>query len=197
LKPYGDLDFEAAVSLFAEMVKAGARAGADCILIETMSDTYELKAAVLAAKENSDLPVFATLIFDEKGRLLTGGDIPSAVALLEGLGVDAFGLNCGMGPVQMAPLLEELLRLYLHAGHPQSQCGVPAPRRRNRVWTSPPPTLPAKWRRLPRSAAFGRLLRHHSRSHLRHDRGLPGHSPFGPCPEIASAHLFLRRRGGL
>ncbi len=110
LKPYGDLDFEDAVSQFAPVVRAGAAAGADCVLIETMSDTYELKAAVLSAKENCCLPVLATLIFDEKGTLLTGGDIPSAVALLEGLGVSALGLNCGMGPAQMRPLVEELLR---------------------------------------------------------------------------------------
>jgi len=131
LKPYGDLDFEDAISLFAAVVKAGAEAGADCILIETMSDTYELKAAVLAAKENSDLPVFATLIFDENGRLLTGGDIAAVVALLEGLCVDAFGLNCGMGPVQMAPLVDELLRytstpiiVNPNAGLPRSEAGV-------------------------------------------------------------------------
>lgn len=131
LKPYGDLGFEEAVSLFAETVRAGDAAGADCVLIETMSDTYELKAAVLAAKENSTLPVFATVILDENGRLLTGGDIPSVVALLEGLGVDAFGFNCGMGPVQMAPLAEELLRytstpviLNPNAGLPRYEAGV-------------------------------------------------------------------------
>lgn len=131
LKPYGDLDFEEAVSLFAPLVKAGAKAGADCILIETMSDTYELKAAVLAAKENADLPIFATLIFDESGRLLTGGDIPAVVALLEGLGVDAFGFNCGMGPAQVAPLVDELLRytstpviVNPNAGLPRYEAGV-------------------------------------------------------------------------
>lgn len=131
LRPYGDLDFEDAVSLFAELAEAGAEAGADCVLIETMSDTYELKAAVLAAKEHTDLPVFATIILDEKGRLLTGGDIPSAVALLEGLGADAFGLNCGMGPAQMAPLVEELLEytstpviVNPNAGLPRTEAGV-------------------------------------------------------------------------
>ena len=77
----------------------------DLILIETMSDSLELKAAVLAAKENSELPVFATVIFDEKGRLLTGGDAASVVALLEGLKVDALGINCGLGPVQMLSLI--------------------------------------------------------------------------------------------
>ncbi len=108
LKPLGDLDFEDAVSLFAQSIKAGAEAGADLVLIETMSDTYELKAAVLAAKESCKLPVFATVALDLNGKLLTGGDIHSVVALLEGLRVDALGLNCGLGPVQMLPFLEEL-----------------------------------------------------------------------------------------
>lgn len=107
LKPMGDLDFSDAVEVFARTVRAG-RDGADAVLIETMSDTYELKAAVLAAKENCSLPVFVTMIFDEKGRLLTGADIQTAVAMLEGLGVDALGFNCGLGPKQMIGLLGEL-----------------------------------------------------------------------------------------
>ena len=102
LKPLGDLDFEAAYEAYSEVVKLGVEAGADLIHIETMSDLYELKAAVLAAKEHSDLPVFATVIFDEKGKMLTGGDVKSAIALLEGLRVDALGLNCGLGPEQMS-----------------------------------------------------------------------------------------------
>lgn len=110
LKPLGDLDFETAVEAFREVMKYGEAAGADLIHIETMSDTYELKAAVLAAKESTSLPVFATMIFDERGKLLTGGDVASAVAMLEGLGVDALGINCGLGPDQMIPILEELLR---------------------------------------------------------------------------------------
>ncbi|NCB28701.1 MAG: homocysteine methyltransferase [Clostridia bacterium] len=110
LQPLGDLSFDDAYAAFADMVKAGAAAGADLILIETMSDAYELKAAVLAAKENCDLPVFATVVFDEKGKLLTGGNVPGVVALLEGLGVDALGVNCGLGPVQMAPFVSDLLR---------------------------------------------------------------------------------------
>lgn len=108
LKPMGDLGFEEAYETFKEVVKYGEEAGADLIHIETMSDTYEVKAAVLAAKENTGLPVFATMIFDEKGKLLTGGDVASVVALLEGLRVDALGINCGMGPEQMIPVLEEI-----------------------------------------------------------------------------------------
>ena len=109
LKPMGDLAFEDAYEAFKEVVKYGEDAGVDLIHIETMSDTYEVKAAVLAAKENTDLPVFATMIFDEKGKLLTGGDVPSVVAMLEGLRVDALGINCGMGPEQMLPILSEIM----------------------------------------------------------------------------------------
>lgn len=109
LAPLGDLDFEDAYDAFREMMVAGERAGADLIHIETMSDTYELKAAVLAAKENTTLPVFATVVFDEKGNLLTGGDIECVVALLEGLGVDALGINCGLGPIQMIELVKEMI----------------------------------------------------------------------------------------
>ena len=109
LKPMGTLSFEEAYDTYKEVVIYGAEAGADLIHIETMNDTYELKAAVLAAKENCSLPVFATVAFDEKGKLLTGADIPSVVALLEGLGVDALGINCGLGPKQMLPLLNEIM----------------------------------------------------------------------------------------
>ena len=109
LRPMGDLTFEEAYDTFKEVMVYGERAGAQVIHIETMSDTYEVKAAVLAAKENTSLPVFATLIFDRHGKLLTGGDVPSVVALLEGLGVDALGMNCGMGPEQMLPILQEMV----------------------------------------------------------------------------------------
>lgn len=109
LKPMGDLEFETAYEAFKEVMIYGEQAGADLIHIETMSDTYELKAAVLAAKENTTLPVFVTTIFDERGKLLTGADVPSVVALLEGLRVDALGINCGMGPEQMMPILHEIL----------------------------------------------------------------------------------------
>ena len=103
LKPLGDLPFEAAVSLYKEVVSIGVAAGADLVLIETMSDSYELKAAVLAAKEagidpktGERLPIFATVIYDEKGKLLTGGNVESTVALLEGLGVDVLGSTAAL-----------------------------------------------------------------------------------------------------
>lgn len=107
LAPMGDLSFEDAYEAFKEAAVIGEACGVDFIHIETMSDAYEVKAAVLAAKENTVLPVFVTLIFDEKGKLLTGGDVPAVVALLEGLRVDAIGINCGLGPEQMLPILEE------------------------------------------------------------------------------------------
>ena len=108
LEPLGDLPFERAVELFGEVVRYGSRAGADLVLIETMSDSYEAKAAVLAARENCSLPVCITVTFDEKGKLLTGGSVDSTVALLEGLRVDALGVNCGLGPEQMIPIVKRL-----------------------------------------------------------------------------------------
>ena len=107
LKPLGDLAFEDAVNLFAEGVRAAAEA--DVILIETMNDAYETKAAVLAAKENSDLPIFVTNAYDGSGKLMTGADPRAMVALLEGLRVDALGINCSLGPEQMLPVVETLL----------------------------------------------------------------------------------------
>ena len=130
LKPLGELDFEDAYQMFSEVVETGAREGADLVLIETMSDSYELKAAVLAAKEHCSLPVFATVIFDGRGKLLTGGNAESTVALLEGLGVDALGINCGLGPVQMKAILEDIMRVASvpvivnpNAGLPRSEGG--------------------------------------------------------------------------
>lgn len=131
LKPMGDLSFEDAYAAFAETMRYGEEAGADLIHIETMSDTYEVKAAVLAAKECTKLPVFVTMIFDEKGKLLTGGDVPSVVSMLEGLRVDALGMNCGLGPKQMLPILREVMKytslpviVKPNAGLPKQKDGV-------------------------------------------------------------------------
>jgi len=110
LKPLGDLDFEEAVEIFKKTVKIGAEQGVDLILIETMNDIYEAKAAILAAKENSDLPVFLTTAYDESGKLLTGADPKTVVAVAEGLGVDALGVNCSLGPKQMMGIVETLTR---------------------------------------------------------------------------------------
>lgn len=108
LKPLGEISFDEAYNTFREIIVSGEQAGADLILIETVSDSYEIKAAVLAAKENSKLPIIVTMIFDENGKLLTGGDVASVTAMLEGLGVDAIGFNCGLGPEQMKKLLPQL-----------------------------------------------------------------------------------------
>lgn len=108
LEPLGDLPFEEAYEAFKPMCIAGEQAGADLCLIETMNDTYEIKAAVLAAKENTNLPIVVTMVFDECGKLLTGADMEAAVAMLEGLKVDALGLNCGFGPDVMKNFLPRL-----------------------------------------------------------------------------------------
>lgn len=105
LEPLGDLSFEEAYEAFKPVCIAGERAGADLCLIETMNDTYEIKAAVLAAKENTKLPIVVTMVFDENGKLLTGADMEAATAMLEGLRVDAIGLNCGFGPDVMKEFL--------------------------------------------------------------------------------------------
>lgn len=130
LKPYGTLEFEDACEAYGEVVRYGAEAGADIVIIETMGDSYELKAAVLAAKENSSLPIFATVTLDEKGKMLTGGDVESVTALLEGLGVDVIGLNCGLGPVQLKPYVEKMVSVASmpvmvnpNAGLPRSEEG--------------------------------------------------------------------------
>lgn len=109
LAPAGDLPFEEAVGVFAEIVKAGSAAGADFILLETFTDLYELKAAVVAAKENSDLPIFATMSFEENGTTFFGTCVESMVATLEGLGVSALGANCSLGPKQLAPVVNKIL----------------------------------------------------------------------------------------
>ena len=109
LKPLGDLDFEDAVSLFAKTVKLGVKYGADLIIIETMNDSYETKAAVLAAKENSDLPIIVSNVYGADGKLMTGADPAAMVTLLEGMGVDAIGANCSLGPKQLTPVVKEIL----------------------------------------------------------------------------------------
>lgn len=131
LEPLGDLSFDRAVEFFSEVITSGAEAGADLVLIETMSDSYEAKAAVLAAKECCDLPIIVTTIYDEKGKLLTGGNVDSTVALLEGLGVDALGINCGLGPDKMVPIVKRLTEVASlpivvnpNAGLPRSENGM-------------------------------------------------------------------------
>ena len=130
LKPLGDLEFEEAVSIFSKTVALGVKYGADLILIETMNDSYETKAALLAAKENSDLPVIVSNAYGEDGKLMTGATPAAMVAMLEGMGVDALGANCSLGPKQLRGVMLELLEnasvpviLKPNAGLPQSVNG--------------------------------------------------------------------------
>ena len=109
LKPLGDLDFEDAVEVFAKTVRLGVKYGVDLIIIETMNDSYETKAALLAAKENSSLPVIVTNAYGEDGKLMTGANPSAMVALLEGMGADAIGANCSLGPKQLKKVALELL----------------------------------------------------------------------------------------
>lgn len=106
LKPLGDMDFEEAVELFGANVRVAEKCGVDLILIETMNDSYETKAAVVAAKENSSLPVFVTNAYDESGKLMTGADPLAMISMLEGLRVDALGMNCSFGPDKMLEIID-------------------------------------------------------------------------------------------
>ncbi len=130
LEPLGDLPFDDAVEMYAATVREGTACGVDLILIETMSDLYETKAALLAAKENSDLPVFVTNAYGEDGKLLTGADPTTAAVVLAGLGADAVGLNCSLGPELMLPLVQEIAEATSlpvvcnpNAGLPESENG--------------------------------------------------------------------------
>ncbi len=109
LSPLGNLPFERAVELFSRTISAGVKAGADVIAIETMNDIYEAKAAVVAARECCGLPVMVTLVFGEDGKTMTGTTPEAAVALLEGLRVDALGVNCSLGPAQMKGVVKRML----------------------------------------------------------------------------------------
>ena len=115
LKPLGELEFEDAVESFKKTVILGEKAGADLVIIETMSDTYEAKAALLAVKESTSLPVFVTVAFGENEKLMTGADAKAVVALLESMGADAIGLNCGLGPHQMKNIAKQFV----------SNCSIP------------------------------------------------------------------------
>ncbi|MGN1030434.1 MAG: homocysteine S-methyltransferase family protein, partial [Butyricicoccaceae bacterium] len=110
LAPMGTLDFDDAYRIFARQIVCGAQAGADAIYIETMTDLLETKAAVLAAKENCDLPVFATMSFEATGRTFLGVPPEAAVITLEGLGVDAIGINCSLGPVEILPIAAQMAK---------------------------------------------------------------------------------------
>lgn len=108
LEPLGTLSFDEAYDIYKEMVTAGEAAGADLVIFETMSDLYEVKAAVLAARENTSLPVWVTMTFEAAGRTFVGCTVPAMGLTLSGLGVDAMGFNCSLGPRELLPLVEEL-----------------------------------------------------------------------------------------
>jgi 5-methyltetrahydrofolate--homocysteine methyltransferase len=108
LEPLGDLSFDECYSQFSKIAILAKQSGADLIIIETMSDTLEAKAAILAVKENTDLPVFCTMTFDESYKTLTGADVKVMCAILEGLGADCIGINCGLGPKQIGEMMAEL-----------------------------------------------------------------------------------------
>lgn len=128
LEPMGSLNFEEAYDAYAQVMKAGAKAGADLIVIETMTDLYETKAALLAAKENTDLPVLVSMTFEENGRTFTGCSLESMVLTLESLNADAIGLNCSLGPEQLSVLVDRLCRLTDLPVLAKPNAGLPDPK---------------------------------------------------------------------
>ena len=126
LEPMGTLPFEEALEIFAELVRAG-RDKADIIAIETMTDLYEVKAAVLAAKENSDLPVMVSMSFEGNGRTFTGTSLEAMALTLEGLGVDAMGINCSLGPDEIFPMIMKLKTLTSVPVFAKPNAGLPDP----------------------------------------------------------------------
>lgn len=125
LEPSGDLSFDECYESFKRTAETAERSGADLVIIETMSDTLEAKAAVLAIKENTGLPVFCTMTFDESGKTLTGADVVVMCAMLEGLGADCIGINCGLGPAQIAVMMEELAKYASIPIMAQPNAGLP------------------------------------------------------------------------
>ena len=110
LQPYGEMSLEEAVEIFATTVRIGVEYGVDLVYIETMNDSYETKAAVLAVKENCDLPIFVSNAYSDDDKLMTGATPEAMVAMLEGLGVDAIGVNCSYGPTKSASVIEQYLK---------------------------------------------------------------------------------------
>ena len=125
LEPMGTLSFDRAYEIYKRQVVQGVKSGVDIILLETMTDLYELKAAVLAVKENSELPLFATMTFEENSRTFTGCSPEAMVLVLEGLGVDALGVNCSLGPKQLKTIVEEICSLAHIPVMVQPNAGLP------------------------------------------------------------------------
>lgn len=135
MEPMGTLSFDQAYDLVKEEVLAGAKAGCDLVLLETMTDIYELKAAILAIKENSELPILATMTFEANGRTLTGTDPETMVNILEGLGVDALGMNCSLGPVESKVILADILKYASIPVMIQPNAGLPEIRNGETVYS--------------------------------------------------------------
>lgn len=126
MEPMGTMTFDVAYEMFKRQIIAGTKAGADIVLLETMSDLLEVKAAVLAVRENTDLPVFVTMTFQEDGRTFVGTDPKSAAITLSGLRVDALGVNCSLGPVELMPVIEELIKYSRVPVMVQPNAGLPS-----------------------------------------------------------------------
>ena len=135
LAPLGSMTFDEAVEIFKITISAGAEAGADLIAIETMNDIYEMKAAIIAAKESCSLPVLATLVFGEDGKTMTGTSPEAAVAVLEGLGVDALGVNCSLAPAQMTEVVGRMLAVSSTPVVVKPNAGLPAEREGETVYS--------------------------------------------------------------
>lgn len=138
MEPMGTISFDRAYEVYARMMRAGEQAGADLIVIETISDLYEAKAAILAAKEQTSLPVFCTMTFQEDGRTFVGCDPLTAVITLQGLGVDALGVNCSLGPKHLRPVVETILRYARAPVMMQANAGLPAIREGVSVYDTSP-----------------------------------------------------------
>lgn len=147
IEPLGALTFDEAVAAFSELIECG-KDGCDLILIETMSDLYELKAAVIAAKEVCDLPIVATVALDAKGKLLTGADVLTVVALLEGLGVTALGVNCGFGPMALLPHVREMLSVASVPIVANPNAGLPEMKGGKAVYSLTPEAFAAEMREM-------------------------------------------------
>ncbi|KAA8667770.1 homocysteine S-methyltransferase family protein [Clostridium sp. MT-14] len=138
MEPAGNLSFETAYKLFKNQVIVGKKAGADLVLIETMSDLYETKAAILAAKENTTLPVFCTMTFQQDGRTLMGTDPKTMVVTLEALGVDALGVNCSLGPSELQGIVDEILEYSSIPVMVQPNAGLPRYDGKNTIYDITP-----------------------------------------------------------
>ena len=182
MAPFGDMTFDEAYEQFTEIVRAGAAAGADLVLIETMSDLLEAKAALLAAKEHTDLPVFVTMTFGEDGRTFLGTDPACAAVTLTSLGADVVGINCSLGPAELAGALEAMLAVTDRPVMIQPNAGLPRLEGGETVFDVGPEEF-ARWGKtfLDMGGRHpGGLLRHHTGPH-------PGVGPPAAGPEAPAA----------